>query len=298
MSSLFVTSLIVFVMFLAVLAVGVAVRRRSRVTLTVSGGVLLLALVIFLGSCLTQVPAQNTGVVTTFGRPSGQTYGPGLHWKSPISKVSDMDGTIQQVDNEGADGRTTVRLNNNSLMYVENNLRWRIIPAAAPQLFVDWKRFDHIQDGLITKELKAALNVVLADYDALDPGKEGQTNDELAKAVIDRLNSRIGPASPDPEIEIITFTIQRIDFDEDTQKRLNAYNEQVARTRTAEESEKTAAAEARANKALSTSVSNDPNVLVSKCLDILKQMSDKGQTVPPAFSCWPQTAPQSTVPVR
>lgn len=260
-------------------------------------GAVLVGLVLAGLSFTTTVPAQNSGVVTRFNRPTGRVLDAGFHWKSPADKVHDMDGTIQQIDNEGADGRTTVRLNNNSVMFVENNLRWRIDPAAAPRLYVDWKGFDNIQPGLVEKELKAALNVVLANYDALDPGKKGQTNDELAQQVEDRLNTRIGTKATHPEVEIVAFTIQRIDFDNDTQKRLNSYNEQVAKTRTAEEGEKTAAAEARQNKTLSGSVSNDPNVLVSKCLDILRQMSDKGQAVPPAFSCWPGEKQSTTVQI-
>jgi regulator of protease activity HflC (stomatin/prohibitin superfamily) len=293
MPTLFVSALVIGAIAVIILIIGFLLRRRTAFAIVPGIGVLVFAGLLLLSSCLTQVPAQNTGVATQFGRPTGQIYGAGIHWKSPVTKVTDMDGTIQQIDNEG-DARTTVRLNNNSLMYVQNNLRWRINPDAAPQLFVDWKKFDHIEGGLVSKELNAALNVVLADYDALDPGKTGQSNDQLAQKVIDRLNERIGRNAKDFEIEIITFTIQRIDFDEATQKRLNQYQEQVAETRTAQEREKTAQAEARANKALSESVNNDPNVLVSKCLDIQSRAVDKGLN--PNFNCWPINGATVTTP--
>lgn len=287
---MFVIAIILGAIGVIALAGGIATHKKNGGLAFLPGiGGLLLGVLFLILASLTTVPAQSSGVVTRFNRPTGTVFGPGIHWKSPLDRVHDMDGTIQTIDNEGK-GATTVRLNSNVIMTVANNLRWRIRPVAAPKLLVDWKKFDHIQDGLVSKELVAALNVALAGYDPLDPAKVGQSHDELAKAVTDRMNQRIGG-----QIEIISFTIQRIDFDPDTQKRLNTYNEQVAKTRTAEEQEKTAAAEARANKVLAGSVSKDPNVLVSKCLDILKQMSDKGQQVPAAFSCWPGEGTPITV---
>ncbi|HEX3082095.1 MAG TPA: hypothetical protein VHQ86_02475, partial [Candidatus Saccharimonadia bacterium] len=57
--------------------------------------------------------------------------------------------------------------------------------------------------------------------------------------------------------------------------------------RIAKQKELTAAAEAAANAALAASVSKDPNVLVSKCLDILAQMEKDKMPIPAGVSCWP-----------
>jgi len=51
-------------------------------------------------------------------------------------------------------------------------------------------------------------------------------------------------------------------------------------------------AEARANEILAESVSNDPNVLVSKCLDSAREAA-----ISP-LGCWPSTPAVPTVPVR
>ena len=64
---------------------------------------------------------------------------------------------------------------------------------------------------------------------------------------------------------------------------VNAFNSEVANTRIAEQRKLTAEKEAEANRVLSASVSNDPNVLVSKCLDIVKARGGS-----PA-GCWPGT---------
>ena len=44
---------------------------------------------------------------------------------------------------------------------------------------------------------------------------------------------------------------------------------------------------AEANRKLSSSVSNDPNVLVSRCFDILSEMVASKEPVPAGFTCWP-----------
>ena len=56
---------------------------------------------------------------------------------------------------------------------------------------------------------------------------------------------------------------------------------------------KTAAAEAKANEILAASVSNDPNVLVSKCLDA----SVREAGISP-LGCWPNTSVVPTVPAK
>jgi hypothetical protein len=65
-----------------------------------------------------------------------------------------------------------------------------------------------------------------------------------------------------------------------------------ANTRIAEQRAKTAEAEAQANEILAASVSNDPNVLVSKCLDAAREAH-----ISP-LGCWPNTTAVPTVPAR
>ena len=60
----------------------------------------------------------------------------------------------------------------------------------------------------------------------------------------------------------------------------------------AEQRAKRAEAEAKANEILAASVSNDPNVLVSKCLDAPRE----AHISPLGF--WPNTTAVPTVPAR
>jgi hypothetical protein len=104
---------------------------------------------------------------------------------------------------------------------------------------------------------------------------------------------RRGPIGPCPgQIEIINVIVPLVNYDEATQSRINALNIEKANTRVAEQRAKTAAAEAKANEILAASVSNDPNVLVSKCLDAAREAH-----ISP-LGCWPNTSVVPTVPAR
>jgi regulator of protease activity HflC (stomatin/prohibitin superfamily) len=262
----------------------------------------ILAAVALLLASLTAVPAQNVGVETSYGKPVG-TLKSGLHLKAPWHKVTDMDGTIQQennawaaVDSNGdkSDARTKVRLaSTNSEMFVNNQLRWRIKQDAAGTLFADWKTFDKIGPGLVQKQLSGALNDVLASYDPLTVGAVNDTNDVISQKVAAKLQERLGK-----DIEVVGFTITTIDFDNATQARIDDFQAEVARTRVAEQREKTAVADSNANNQLKESI-KDPNVLVSKCLDTQKTMVEKGQSLTGAPGCFPgQNGPVQTLPVK
>src|SRR5690349_11367716 len=170
----------------------------------------LLVFVLILGST-TIVSTRNVGVVTTFGRPSG-TLPNGLHLKAPWQNVTEMNGTIQ-IDNHTGEYATTVRLGNNSTANVDNSVRWRIKPAAADELFLDYREFDNVRDNLVTRELRAALNEVFADFDPLAPeNSEGTNVQALGDDVADKLRGKVGD-----QVEILNVIVPLVNYDEATQ---------------------------------------------------------------------------------
>lgn len=258
-------------------------RTRATRVAVVAGGLAILVLI--LGST-TIVSARNVGVVTTFGRPSG-TLGNGLHLKAPWQSVTEMDGTIQ-IDNHTGEQATTVRLGNNSTANVDNSVRWRIQPSAADELFLDYRQFENVRDNLVTRELRAALNEVFADFDPLAPENvEGANVQALGDEVADKLRAKVGG-----QIEILNVIVPLVNYDQATQDRINALNVEKANTRIAEQRAKTAQAEARANEILAGSVADNPNVLVSKCLDSAREAG-----ISP-LGCWPSSGVVPTVPAR
>lgn len=222
------------------------------------------------------VPTRNVGIVTTFGKPIGIRSN-GFTWKAPWEHLTDLDGTIQTDSQTGGfdsnghcTGGTAVRLANNSTACVDNTIQWRINPDAGDALFRDYTTFPKIQDSLVTRNLNATLNTEFAAYNPLSPDAAAGPNlVDLSAKVTKDLQQKIGS-----QIEVRGVIISIVHLDGTTQDKVNAYQAQIANTRIAEESQKTAAAQAEANRILASSVNNDMNVLISRCLDLVN--SGKG----------------------
>jgi regulator of protease activity HflC (stomatin/prohibitin superfamily) len=258
-------------------------RSRAGRVAVVFG--VLTVLVLVLGT-FTVVSPRNVGVVTTFAKPTG-TLGNGVHFKAPWQTVTEMDGAIQ-IDNHAADQATMVRLGNSSTAYVDNSVRWRIQDSAADELYLDYRDFANVRDNLVTRELRAALNEVFATFDPLSPENVDGTNVQaLGEEVAEKLRNKVGD-----QVEILNVIVPLVTYDEPTQDRINALNVEKANTRVAEQRALTAQAEARANEILAGSVSDNPNVLVSKCLDAAREAG-----ISP-LGCWPNTGVVPTVPAR
>lgn len=257
-------------------------------------GLLVVALLIMLLSSLSIVSTRNVGIVTAFGKPVG-TKENGLHLVWPWQQVPELDGTIQTnnqiggFQNDRCSGGSQIRLANNSTACVDNTVRWRIHHSAADALFRDYHTIANIKDSLVTRELNATLNEIFATYNPLEPqAASGPNLTEMSVQATDKLKAKIGN-----QIEVQNVIISIVHFDQQTQAKINAYQSQIADTRIAEQKQRTAAAESEANRILAESL-RDPNVLVSKCLDLL----NSGKQLPTGFQCWPNTGLATTIPAR
>ena len=252
------------------------------------------AVLLFLVSCIAVVGTKKIGVVTTFNKPVG-TLSNGIHLKAPWQKVTELDGAIQTDNHTGGNvehpaGCTLVRIGNQSTACVDNTIRWRIRQNASDDLFRDYRSFDHIRDSLVTRDLIVALNDIFANYNPLgnlnsNTSKSAPPSLETLSAEVKELlvgkngtGGRIGD-----QIEVLSVFTPIIHHDDQTQLKINQYQAAKADTRIAFQKIQTAKNEATANKTLSSSVSKDPNVLVSKCLDLVKA----GINLPAGFTCWP-----------
>lgn len=241
-----------------------------------------LALLFFLLSVTVKVGTKEVGVVTTFGKPVG-TLDNGLHLKAPWQSVTELDEAIQ-TDTD----TVSVRMANQYRATIDTTIRWRLVEDEADDLYRDYRTFDNIRDSLVTKQLINTMNEVFASYDPLkhlstNP-TPGQVEDSglLGDQVKDELQKTIGD-----QIEVLSVFTPRPDYDEATESKISQYQQAIANTRIAAQEKQTAAQNAKANKILSSSVSHDPNVLVSKCFDALTNMVKEGQKVPAGFTCWP-----------
>ena len=298
-------STFVLTIFFLIVALGLLVARSRtaqasvlRRTLTLSATAAFgLTLLLLIFSVFTVVPTRDIGIVTSFGKPVGNLDN-GIHAKLPWEKVKTLDGAIQTDSylEKNDEGCTDIRIGNESTACVDNSIRWRIKLAAGEALYKDYRDMDNIRKSLVTRELTAALNEVLSDYNPLSEIQNDDQNpanpnlNEFSRDVAERLREQVGD-----QIEIENVIIPLIHFDKPTQSKINLYQAEVANTRIATQREQTATAQARANERLSKSVSKDPNVLVSQCLDTLNEMVKEGQKIPIGFSCWPGGSATSVV---
>jgi hypothetical protein len=92
------------------------------------------------------------------------------------------------------------------------------------------------------------------------------------------------------QVRVVSITLSFIRLASTTQDKINDFLKEVGATRVAQQREQTTAAQAQANRNLSTSVSKDPNVLVSRCFDTVEEAVKANYSLPAGFSCWGSTS--------
>lgn len=290
---LFIVAIVFLLIALAVL-VGGSGKSGGRLVAFVP---LLIGVVLLGIACTTIIQAKNVGVLTTFGKPT-RSLNAGLHVKAPWQKVTELDGT--KITNKYSDDqRIEVRIGDGTTAGVETAIRWSIVAEKADEIYADYRSDDvneNLREALVETVFKNAVNAVFGNYNptaelvTVDPNSDKRLNyvpdyDGLAAEVTESMKERVATSGGYVKIEFVT--ISGISLSPETQKKINEFQAEVARTQVALQAERTNRAQAAANKALSNSVSDNPNVLVSRCLDTLQTMVDKQQPIPAGFSCWP-----------
>lgn len=271
----------------AALVVGVAPAFEGKTPTVI--GLILVGCFFLVVSQVAIVGTKKVGVVTTFNKPVANMDN-GIHHKWPWQKVHEMDGAIQ-TDNHlckgdrpvDSDTGIAVRIGNQSVACLDVTIRWRIRQVAAEALYRDYRGFDHVRDSLVTRDLHQSLNDVFTDYNPLanvntDSPSAGPSLETLSKRTRQELIDRVGD-----QIEVLSVFIPIVHHDKQTQTKINQYQAAKADTRIAQQRVQTAIQEAEANKRLAASISKEPDVLVSKCLDLVKT----GVDLPAGFTCWP-----------
>jgi regulator of protease activity HflC (stomatin/prohibitin superfamily) len=286
----FIAAIIFAVMAVIATVVMMVLRNSADKSIARLAAFVLIGLVVVatLISSATVVSTKNVGIVTVFGRPSGSLSN-GLHFVAPWAKVTELDAAIQTDSrtraNTDPDDCVTVRIARQAQACVDTSIRWRIKPEASDELFRDYREFSNIRDSLVTRELIATLNLVFETYDPLGIDENGDSTvpdvNTLSQEATSKMQEKVGG-----QIEVLNVIIGVVYLDGETQKRVDALQAQVAQTRINEQAIMSADKQAEANRKLAESV-DDPNVLVSKCYDLVGEMLNKNITPPVAFNCWP-----------
>ncbi len=286
------------ILMLFLLAAGIALLVKGTFAYTSGGGssysqsttrnfnlrpyaaiplVLLLFVAFF--SFTSRVEAKQVGVLTTFGKPASDTYSSGLAFHWPWQEMTQIDATTQNYKYHG-ENSIQVILSDKNTANISASIRWAVNQENANTVFADFRSNDpteNLGDSIVSVQFKAALNSVFNTYDAT--AEESETPEALAdkvKAIMD--------SSTESLVDIKKITISYIKPGKAVQRKIDQIQTQRSATKVANEKVLTAIAEAKANEKLSDSISNDPNVLVSKCFDLI---ADGAFDPPAGFSCWP-----------
>lgn len=277
---LFTLMTAVFFLTLKPVVIDRGLRSEREVSLKLVGVVfLVLVLPLAFVAFTSRVEAKQVGVLTTWGKPSEKTYNAGLAFHMPWQKMTQIDATTQTNEYHG-DESIKVILKDKNTADISATIRWAVNRPKANDVYADFRSddpTDSLRKAVVSTQFKAALNSVFSDYDAT--AEDSTSTTELSEKVQDIMETKT-----DDLVVLKSITISYIKPDKAVQKKIDALQTQRGATKVANEKIVTAEAEAKANKILSNSVSNDPNVLVSKCLDLI---ADGAFDPPAGFSCWP-----------
>lgn len=263
---------------------------------------IVLSLLFLSTGVFTSVNAKNAGVLITFGKVADRTLSPGLHTKLPWQKVIEIDGTVQ-TDKYLGESCMKVRIGDGSEACVSITNRWNVVETEANKVYESFKSNDPTQEfrtSMMDSELRASVQMALQSYNPIadfeEAGKEA-TSAELSftpdfnainEVITDDMRKKLKERANGGEAlgEIQSITMSAMSLAPSTQTKLDDFVGAIGDTRIAEQKVQTNVAQAAANRELSASVANDPNVLVSKCLDTLAEAVVKGYQLPAGFSCW------------
>lgn len=287
MPLLFIFAIFCFAVLAVCVITAVACRKDTQ-----SGGFIggvLVGIFALIGGCLSMifssfnsVGTYDIGVTTSFGRVISYV-GPGPHWIAPWENMSLMDESVQTVDDS-----LTVRVAGQQTAQADVKLRVQLKPSATDSLFKQYKgNTQNVISALVKPELNVAMNSVYDGYDPILPlstgAKPGTPDNPTTQQLSDQVKSQL-IAAIGGQVTVDTLIVEPLQYDQTVTDRINSVLAQTAQTDKAREAVKTAQQQAAANRTLQSSLSDNPMVLVNKCLD---EISD-GQLTPPAgFSCWP-----------
>ena len=274
----FVFAIIFLVVLVGALLVWFLARRDEGVqfgAFIVGTASLILTVICLVIASSNIVGTRQVGIVTSFGKPTGETLSNGYHLLAPWKKVTEMDAAIQN-DVYNGDGRIQVRLGNDSVAFADANVRWNIVADQADELFQQYKTFDNVRSNLVERNLRTALNEAFAQYDPLVTDEDGKNN---LTAVTARALTLLKEKSGD-QVEILDLAVPVIDYDDKTEERINSINQAIAETTQAAQQKQTAEQRAEAARILANQPVPNLNIAIAACVN---KMAETGQNL----NCFP-----------
>ena len=144
--------------------------------------VVALIVVIVLFNCVTRIDTGNVGVLTLFGRVTGETLSEGIHVINPLKTVNELSIRSQSVKESAS-----VPSSEGLMMALDTSLIYHLNPDRAAEVFQ--KLGPRYEDVVIEPSLRSAIREATASHsaNALYSGER----DAVAKQIFESLNTQL-----------------------------------------------------------------------------------------------------------
>jgi regulator of protease activity HflC (stomatin/prohibitin superfamily) len=218
-------------------------RRGNRLGILIGAGVVAFVLFIVLMSSYTQVQFGTVGMVTRFGKITGDIMQPGLNWKAPfvdrvliyrtqemVYVTEELPGTTNRKTGTYQDYPTSTTTADGQQISVKYSVRFRIDPAKIEQIANEIGNEEQVVDKVVKFHTRILARNIPKEYAALDlyTGNIQQVQEEFEE--------QIRPLLAEKGVILEAFGLREIDFQEDyvqaiEQKQIEAENVTTERNR-------------------------------------------------------------------
>lgn len=298
---LFITALIFGIIGLALVVIrnikwqsGYSSSEVSFPVWMVGVGILAFASLLFFFSTYRSVPPRSVGIKVSLGKVQG-TLQSGPHLVKPWVKVISFPSTIETTRLQG-DGKAdiddgpcvTVRLGNQTTACVNATIQWHVNvndSKGVDALYASYRSFNHIEPNLVRPQVQHSLLAPFENYNPLAVLAANGNLETPTKTLEDQGRTTLEQVLGNG-ISVTQYTINLVQYDAQTQDKINGYSSAVADTRIATQQEQTANARRAANDALNASqASTNPGVITQNCLDLTERLSKDGKSLPASWTC-------------
>ena len=146
-------------------------------------GIIAFVLVVVLFSSVTRVDTGHVGVLTLFGRVTGETLGEGIHLINPLKTNNEMSVQTQTIKESAS-----VPSSEGLMMALDTSLIFHLNPDRAAEVFQ--KIGSDYQDKVVENQLRSAIREATASHtaNALYTGER----EMVAKQIQDRISEDLG----------------------------------------------------------------------------------------------------------
>lgn len=288
---LLVITAIIFLLTRAIPKDEPGARTGGRVAV---GFFVFLTLVVMLLASLSTVPTKNVGIVTSFGKPTGSTTGPGLHLHAPWQKIDDWDASRNTFDRLGKNCLWVSISGGRACIAVQ--VEWSAIKKNAPDDWASYKptkingenksRFETFVARRVNPQMDAAITTTFTTFDplgTLEGSKSTATlkapdlNKEYKETLKNQLQANLGGS-----VTIDSVAFGTPSYDDSTTKAISAYGQKTLEARNLAVDQQNAETRLAITN---TDAKADP---IARCLSIAEKLNKE-----PGLCMTPTTATRS-----